>query len=642
MSNEDTLTDVIDCLRKDFATLLEFLIQQAYAGELAERPTELEARLRKLLAPEYRVLVVGELKRGKSSFINALIGQPILPTSADVATSQVFRIADAAAETYALRFADGSTRDITATELPRYGSQVVQDREGAAPLSEHIHWIEVNVPAQFLPKGVCLLDTPGLSSLYAAHDQITRRFAKGADAVIFVLEAQPIVQEELDFIRSLLQVTSHIFFVQTKIDEHATETWKAVLQRNQEILQQHFPEQFMHVTIWPFSSANLLDAAEATDADDRADYLRVSLYQQMARALQTFLLRATSIERFTTVYESGLAYHHYGTGAVRERILGLSSEMEQEHNAWQQHLQSYQRQFKAEWGEYGTKRLELLTNVRTLAGNAQQTFARAVRPGGSIEQSIRTCIDNLGSAEELYEYSRRLGNDISNACIDTWEDIYQQVVKNCHPLLQPFTEATPPPLLMPTTQAPTTTSTRRSLAIRKEATDRAVQEAKMLRSGITFLFGNSDDDELNQIVNQAAAVAGFFYALIRKTVLERNLQFNEARQALHAQFEQTMADIRSAFQGGSLDLGSQGQAAAFYQQFVANLIWRIEHIAAQRLEEAQIEVNRLEAENALNKQQRETRIVQYKTRQQEWGQHVTTFQDLEQRLQQLEQLLSGF
>lgn len=642
MDNEDTLHNLIHDMKKNSANLLEQMIQQAHAGELAERPTGLEAHLRKLRASEYRVLVVGELKRGKSSFINALIGRPILPTSADVATSQVFRIADAPTETYALRFADGSAREITAAELPDYGSQTVQDQKGVAPLSEHIHWIEVNVPAHFLPKGVCLLDTPGLSSLYAAHDQITRIFAKEADAAIFVLEPQPIVQEELDFIQSLLQVMPHIFFIQTKIDGYATKTWKALLQRNTEILQKRFPEQFAHVTIWPFSSANLLQAADAAEEEDKEDYLRVSLYQQLASALQRFLLRATSIERFTMIYESSQTYHHYGTKAVRERLLGLSGEMEHEHKAWQQRLQSYQRQFKAEWGEYGTKRLELLTNVRTLAGQAQQTFAKAVRPSGSIEEATRAHIDSLGGIAELYEYSKRMDADIRNACIDTWEEIYQQVIRGCHPLLQPFTEATPPPLLLPTTQVETTTSSVQSQVLQQEAIDRACQEGEILTSGITFVFGRSNDNDLNQTVSQFAAVAGFFYALIRGTILNRSMQFNEARQALRAQLEQRMADIRNTFQSESLESGRKSQAAAFYQQFIVNLTGRIEHIAAQRLEEVQAEVERLEAESALNKQQREARIADYKAWQEKWAKHTAALQELEQNIRQIEQMLLMF
>src|SRR5919107_5613708 len=49
-------------------------------------------------------LVVGEAKRGKSTFVNALIGRDILPTDVRVATSQVFDVRPADREAYHLRF----------------------------------------------------------------------------------------------------------------------------------------------------------------------------------------------------------------------------------------------------------------------------------------------------------------------------------------------------------------------------------------------------------------------------------------------------------------------------------------------------------------------------------------------------------
>ena len=135
----------------------------------------------------YQVLVVGEAKRGKSTFVNALIGRDILPTDVDIATSQVFRVCPAEGEAYRLRFEDDSQQEITAADLPRYGSQVVADTEGVPRLDQIIRWIEVDVPVRFLPANVRILDTPGLGALYAAHGQITHRFVPHADAVLFIL-----------------------------------------------------------------------------------------------------------------------------------------------------------------------------------------------------------------------------------------------------------------------------------------------------------------------------------------------------------------------------------------------------------------------------------------------------------------------
>ena len=244
--------DRIEVVRQETIGLLENLVEKARAFELPEPPAALEQYRLKLVENTYNVLVVGEAKRGKSSFVNALIGCPILPTDVDIATSQVFRIAQGEHETYRIRFEDGSQQAIHAADLPRYGSQVVADVEGTPRLDQLIRWIEVDVPIRFLPRGVSMLDTPGLGSLYAAHAQITQRFVPHADAVIFVLDSgQPIIQPELEFVERILGVTRNIFFIQTKIDQHDQNHWQNIQRRNQAILAEQFKGRLADVRVWP-------------------------------------------------------------------------------------------------------------------------------------------------------------------------------------------------------------------------------------------------------------------------------------------------------------------------------------------------------------------------------------------------------
>jgi GTPase SAR1 family protein len=170
-----SLNDTIETLRQETLAVLTEISQRAVAFELP--PDEgLAHYYQQLQGNQYTVLVVGEAKRGKSSFVNALLGRALLPTDVDVATSQVFRVSKSEREGYRLRFADGSAQPISAADLPKYGSQVLADAGELPRLDQIINWIEVDVPAQFLPDGVSLLDTPGLGALYAGHSQITQRF----------------------------------------------------------------------------------------------------------------------------------------------------------------------------------------------------------------------------------------------------------------------------------------------------------------------------------------------------------------------------------------------------------------------------------------------------------------------------------
>ena len=52
----------------------------------------------------YDVVVCGEVKKGKSSLLNAIIRQEILPVNSEIATSQVFRISNSTQESFELVF----------------------------------------------------------------------------------------------------------------------------------------------------------------------------------------------------------------------------------------------------------------------------------------------------------------------------------------------------------------------------------------------------------------------------------------------------------------------------------------------------------------------------------------------------------
>src|SRR5215207_4435064 len=85
-------TGQIEGARRQTIAVLNELISKAGGFELADPPPVLGQQLQKLRQNAYKVLVAGEAKRGKSTFVNALIGRDILPTDVDVATSQVFTV----------------------------------------------------------------------------------------------------------------------------------------------------------------------------------------------------------------------------------------------------------------------------------------------------------------------------------------------------------------------------------------------------------------------------------------------------------------------------------------------------------------------------------------------------------------------
>ena len=104
MTYPGNVTEQIEGIRRQTVTILDDLIARADEFDLADPPPALERYRQKLRENAYKVLVVGEAKRGKSTFVNALIGRDILPTDVDVATSQVFNIRPSEREAYRVRY----------------------------------------------------------------------------------------------------------------------------------------------------------------------------------------------------------------------------------------------------------------------------------------------------------------------------------------------------------------------------------------------------------------------------------------------------------------------------------------------------------------------------------------------------------
>ena len=431
----------IEKVRQQSVAVLDGLVTKAGEFQLAEPPEALKQHRQRLRENTYQVLVVGEAKRGKSTFVNALIGRDILPTDVAVATSQVFNIRPAKQEAYRLRFEDGSAREITAADLPRYGSQVMHDA-GVVPAPEEIiRWIEVDMPVRFLPRGVTILDTPGLGALYAGHARITYRFVPEADAVIFVLDSgQPIVEEDLKFIDQILSVTRNIFFVQTKIDQYSKEDWQNVQRRNMEILAKQFKGRLADTRVWPVSSTNLRKAASADKKTEEA-YLMVSRHKELAAALQAFLARVASWNRAAQAMGAAAPYYTANRKTLASRLAGLTTESKQKQEELQKVAVEAKRQFDAEWGPQGQKSRELKEGLQRAVAVGKKSFANALQPGSDIELAQKAKIDAITSLTDANQVRQEMPGEVIAAAMGSWAQVCEEVQGKCLALLGPFTEA---------------------------------------------------------------------------------------------------------------------------------------------------------------------------------------------------------
>ena len=122
----------------------------------------IQAQLAQFRVGLFRIVVVGEVKKGKSSFINALLGDPdLLPTSSDVATSTVYKLMYGTSKKIKV-FTRADTEDAAATQAPieisedqlkEYGTE-----DGNPNNKKNVDFIGIQVPHPLLKSGVAIID----------------------------------------------------------------------------------------------------------------------------------------------------------------------------------------------------------------------------------------------------------------------------------------------------------------------------------------------------------------------------------------------------------------------------------------------------------------------------------------------------
>jgi GTP-binding protein EngB required for normal cell division len=162
----------------------------------------------------FYVACVGQFKRGKSSLLNALAGSAVLPVGVLPVTSVATVLRWGERLGARVRFSGGSWRDIRPEILAAY---VAEENNSENKIGVSV--VEVFVPSPLLSSGMCLVDTPGIGSVFAGNTMTTREFVPHVDAAIVVLGADPPISgEELALVEEVSRHVENLFFVLNKAD----------------------------------------------------------------------------------------------------------------------------------------------------------------------------------------------------------------------------------------------------------------------------------------------------------------------------------------------------------------------------------------------------------------------------------------
>jgi GTPase SAR1 family protein len=235
----------------------------------------------KLEADAFYLVVLGQFKRGKSTLINSLLGEPILPTGMIPLTSMVTLLRYGEEPGAEIWFENGDKRPIPLDDLPQFVTE-----KGNPGNAKGVRQAEIRYPSPLLERGLVLVDTPGVGSTYLGNTEMTYAFLPRADAAAFVFSVDPpISQAETEFLKQARRHVAKMFFLLNKIDYVAPGERQEVLEFNRGVLKEILPGQALHLQ--PLSAKWALEAKR----EGNESRLRKSLLPEFESRLESFLMQ---------------------------------------------------------------------------------------------------------------------------------------------------------------------------------------------------------------------------------------------------------------------------------------------------------------------------------------------------------------
>lgn len=381
MSDKTQTSAMLDAFRERSKTVCnELLGLGTVASSLGAKSLQERIQrdlVKKLEEDRFHLVVVGEFNHGKSSFVNALLGKPVLAVGVTPTTAQIHHLKYASSPTATVVRTSGAREDLPFDAIRTFSAG------GSANTSE-IDFIEVRYPSPLLKEGILLVDTPGVNDLSLQRSDITYSYIPRADAVLFLLDAGQILKEsERVFLQEKLLKASRdkIVFVITKWDILSDDEKKEAFDYAKKQLAQLVPNP----VVFPIS-------AEAELAGKTSE--------SGMQALTLYLTQFLSEERGRIMLDNALGE---GLNVVSLLTKGFDARMrsvEMQSDELERRIALLEKDLAGQAGTIEQRRIQIKEKVASIKTGARKDLDRFV------DDTIRDLPNVIDSAkpEDLKEF----------------------------------------------------------------------------------------------------------------------------------------------------------------------------------------------------------------------------------------------
>lgn len=373
------IKDLCDELRDEVNGITNsnyFKLKSQYGvSELIEK---IRGKIDQLNDQNFKILVVGEFKKGKSTFINSLLGVELLPAYSRPCTDVVNEICWGDKEKIVIQKADQKNIEIKREDFEKYvtiGGEYNSD-------DNKTKMAQVFYPVEYCLNGVSIVDTPGLNE-DVKRNNTTLSYLSCADAVIFMLSAdQPCSMTEMFMIEELVKDRGfkHVFFVCNRIN--------IIRAKEVEVLKKYIIEKLKPYLL-DGQKVYFIDALNAMESKIEGKSL-VGDYVELELDINEHLINNRALFRAKNIVHELVIDYTTAIERVKSHIKHMNKDLDELNNLL---VEQDKIQLKTE-----EVKQEILTYWNQRRGEVLDQFVNVVKlqfESGSIEKDIRSNVQNI-------------------------------------------------------------------------------------------------------------------------------------------------------------------------------------------------------------------------------------------------------
>jgi len=390
------------CLGKIATTLNESESEgeSASGGLGLKRYTEdIDLARKNLQHGVFRLLILGDMKRGKSTFLNALIGENLLPSDVNPCTAVLTVLRYGPQKKVTVYFKEGKLPE--QIDFQTFKQQYTIEAGEAKKLEDekkiafpNVNYAVVEYPLPLLEKGIEIVDSPGLNDT-EARNELSLSYINNSHAILFVFRAdQPVTMTERRYLENYIKGRGlTVFFLinawdeirKALIDPDDTQELQEAEGKLRQVFRTHLAE-YCQVDGYDIYDERVFEISSLKALRRRVKNVDESLegtgFTEIMGALNTFLTKERAVAQLRQAKILARKTYNQVNEAIERRIPLL----EQDVSELKQRISSVEPEFKK------------LTEIRDRFKD--DIISTRDRKARAIADSFRAYILNLGNTFE--------------------------------------------------------------------------------------------------------------------------------------------------------------------------------------------------------------------------------------------------